>query len=30
VAAALWLIEPNQESLSKRLDPLRRFMYQEI
>ena len=30
VAAALWLIEPDQESLSKRLDPLRRFMYQEI
>ena len=30
VAAALWLIEPDQESLSRRLDPLRRFMYQEI
>ena len=30
VAAALWLIEPDQESVSKRLEPLRRFMYQEI
>ena len=30
VAAALWLIDPDQESVSKRLEPLRRFMYQEI
>jgi glyceraldehyde-3-phosphate dehydrogenase type II len=30
VAAALWLIEPDQESVSRRLEPLRRFMYQEI
>ncbi len=30
VAAALWLIDPDQESVSKRLDPLRRWIYQEI
>lgn len=30
VAAALWLIDPDQESVSRRLDPLRRFIYQEI
>ncbi|MEO8275367.1 MAG: hypothetical protein ABI639_04065 [Thermoanaerobaculia bacterium] len=30
IAGALWLIDPDQESLSKRLDPLRRWIYQEI
>ena len=30
IAAALWLIEPDPESVSKRIDPLRRFVYLEI
>ena len=30
VAAALWVIEPDQESVGRRLDPLRRWLYREI
>ena len=30
VAAALWLIDPGEESLAKRLSPLRRWLYTEI
>ena len=30
IAAALWLIEPDGASLSKRLEPLRRWLYPEI
>jgi glyceraldehyde-3-phosphate dehydrogenase (NAD(P)) len=30
VAAALWLIDPDPESLSRRLDPIRRWLYTEI
>ncbi len=30
IAAALWLIEPDSESVGKRLDPLRRWLYPEI
>jgi len=30
VAAALWLIDPDQESVSRRLEPLRRWVYTEI
>ena len=30
VAAALWLIDPDPESMSKRLTPLRRWLYTEI
>jgi len=30
IAAALWLIDPDAESLSRRLDPIRRWLYREI
>ena len=30
VAAALWLIDPDKESLSQRLQPIRRWLYTEI
>jgi glyceraldehyde-3-phosphate dehydrogenase (NAD(P)) len=30
IAAALWLIDPDKESLSRRLDPIRRWLYREI
>jgi len=30
IAAALWLIDPDRESLSRRLDPIRRWLYREI
>ncbi len=30
VAAALWMIDPDPESMSKRLTPLRRWLYTEI
>ena len=30
VAAALWLIDPDPESLQKRIDPIRRWLYTEI
>ncbi|MEM7482205.1 MAG: hypothetical protein AAF481_13600 [Acidobacteriota bacterium] len=30
VAAALWLIDPDEESLQKRIDPIRRWLYREI
>jgi glyceraldehyde-3-phosphate dehydrogenase (NAD(P)) len=30
VAAALWLVDPDEESLSTRLKPLHRWLYQEI
>ncbi len=30
VAAALWLIDPDPKAVSQRLDPLRRWLYQEI
>lgn len=30
VAAALWLIDPDKESLQRRIDPLRRWLYTEI
>jgi len=30
VAAALWLIDPDAESLQRRIDPLRRWLYTEI
>ena len=30
VAAALWLIDPDQQSVSERLTPLRRWLFQEI
>jgi glyceraldehyde-3-phosphate dehydrogenase/erythrose-4-phosphate dehydrogenase len=30
VAAALWLIDPDQESVSRRLEPIRRWVYTEI
>ena len=30
IAAALWLIDPDGASLSKRLEPLRRWLYPEI
>jgi len=30
VAAALWLIDPDWDSVSKRLDPIRRWLYNEI
>jgi glyceraldehyde-3-phosphate dehydrogenase (NAD(P)) len=30
IAAALWLVDPDQESLGRRLEPLRRWLYREI
>ncbi len=30
VAAALWLIDPDAESLQRRIDPIRRWLYTEI
>jgi hypothetical protein len=30
VAAALWLIEPDWESVENRLSPFRRWLYREI
>jgi hypothetical protein len=30
IAAALWIIEPEAESVSQRIDALRRFVYPEI
>jgi len=30
VAAALWFIEPDEASVSRRLEPIRRWVYQEI
>ncbi|MEM7049175.1 MAG: hypothetical protein AAF604_05925 [Acidobacteriota bacterium] len=30
IAAALWMIDPDRESLQKRLDPIRRWLYREI
>ncbi len=30
VAAALWLIDPDSESMSKRLEPMQRWLYTEI
>ena len=30
VAAALWLIDPDKESVSRRIDPIRRWLYTEI
>lgn len=30
VAAALWLIDPDRESVSARLEPLRQWLYQEV
>jgi len=30
IAAALWLIDPDQGSVSKRLEPIRRWLYREI
>ncbi|MCP3912826.1 MAG: hypothetical protein GY713_17955, partial [Actinomycetia bacterium] len=30
VAAALWLIDPDPESMNRRLDPIRRWLYTEI
>jgi glyceraldehyde-3-phosphate dehydrogenase (NAD(P)) len=30
VAATLWLMEPNWDSVAERLEPLRRWVYQEI
>ena len=30
VAAALWLIDPDSESLRRRLEPIRRWLYTEI
>jgi glyceraldehyde-3-phosphate dehydrogenase (NAD(P)) len=30
IAAALWLIDPDSEHLSRRLDPIRRWLYREI
>ena len=30
VAAALWLIDPDRESVSRRLQPIRRWLYREI
>ena len=30
VAAALWVVEPDQESVGRRIDPLRRWLYREI
>ncbi len=30
IAAALWLIDPDQDSVSKRLEPIRRWLYREI
>ncbi len=30
VAAALWLIDPNQDSVRERLTPIRRWLYREI
>jgi len=30
VAAALWLIDPDDESLKRRLNPMRRWLYREI
>jgi len=30
VAAALWFIDPDEASISKRLEPIRRWVYQEI
>lgn len=30
VAAALWLVDPDKESVSKRLQPIRRWLYTEI
>jgi glyceraldehyde-3-phosphate dehydrogenase (NAD(P)) len=30
IAAALWFIDPDQESISKRLEPVRRWIYTEI
>ena len=30
IAAALWLVDPDQDSLARRLEPLRRWLYREI
>lgn len=30
VAAALWLMDPDQESVSQRLEPIRRWLYREL
>ncbi len=30
VAGALWVIEPDWESVQSRLDPIQRWLYQEI
>ncbi len=30
IAAALWLVDPDQESVAPRLEPLRRWLYREI
>ncbi len=30
LAAALWQMEPNWDEVSKRLDPIRRWLYREI
>jgi len=30
IAAALWLVDPEQESVARRLEPLRRWLYREI
>jgi len=30
IAAALWFIDPDQDSISKRLEPIRRWLYTEI
>jgi hypothetical protein len=30
LAAALWQIEPDQESVARRLEPVRRWLYREI
>ena len=30
VAAALWLVDPDPESVSQRLQPIRRWLYTEI
>jgi len=30
IAAALWFVDPDQDSISKRLEPIRRWLYTEI
>ena len=30
IAAALWLVDPDQDSVARRLEPLRRWLYREI